>query len=472
MGIRISFVALAAPLILLALLLAAPGVDKSWGTSSFHFHVVSAASLLAAGTCVVLVISARSIRQTRILFLALSFFSLATIFSVHGLATPGHLIHDPTAAIVRSPWLASLAAGFFAALSVLTIPRIVEQSRLRLPEIIVCISVAAVGTYFAVSLIAPNWLAGFPTEKEWFQHALTAITAGLLCFAAWRYLDSYLFTRLSSQLAVMCALLFLAEAQLSMDFGRIFRYSWWMYHGLFFTAFLSILTTWALELLRAKNSSSIAEAIAMRDALTQLNRGRSSHVVDLANQIENHDLDTFRHVDRVAAFAYLVGHHMGFGASRLRRLVLAGQMHDIGKIGLPPHILAKPGKLTDEEWAAVKLHPTKGWEIVGRAKALKDIASIVRHHHEQFDGGGYPDGLAADSIPLEARIISVADTFDALTSERPYRPAMSVVDAEAELLRVSGSQLDPNCVDTFLKLLRSGKVSLKRHREQMTEAVA
>jgi len=142
MGIRISFVALAAPLILLALLLAAPGVDKSWGTSSFHFYVVSSASLLAAGTCVVLVISARSIRQTRILFLALSFFSLATIFSVHGLATPGHLIHDPTAAIVRSPWLASLAAGFFAALSVLTIPRIVEQSRLRLPEIIVCVSVA------------------------------------------------------------------------------------------------------------------------------------------------------------------------------------------------------------------------------------------------------------------------------------------------------------------------------------------
>jgi len=231
MGIRISFVALAMPLVRLALLLAAPGLDKSWGTSNFHFYVVSAASLLAAGTCVVLVISARSIRQTRILFLALSFFSLATIFSVHGLATPGHLIHDPTAAIVRSPWLASLAAGFFASLSVLTIPRIVEQSRLRLPEIILLVSVAVVGTYFAVSLTAPNWLAGFPTEREWFQHLLTGLTVALLCFAAWRYLDSYLFTRLSSQLAVMCALLFLAEAQLSMDFGRISQYSWWIYHG-------------------------------------------------------------------------------------------------------------------------------------------------------------------------------------------------------------------------------------------------
>ena len=137
----------------------------------------------------------------------------------------------------------------------------------------------------------------------------------------------------------------------------------------------------------------------------------------------------------MAAFAYLIGHDMAFGSSRLRRLVLAGQMHDIGKIGLPPYILTKPGKLTDEEWAAIKLHPAKGWEIVGRAKALKDIASIVRHHHERFDGSGYPDGLAGDDIPLEARIISVADSFDALTSERAYRPVMSIADAEGELGR-------------------------------------
>src|SRR2546428_9198567 len=87
---------------------------------------------------------------------------------------------------------------------------------------------------------------------------------------------------------------------------------------------------------------------------------------------------------------------MAFGSSRLRRLVLAGQMHEIGKIGLPPYILTKPGKLTDEEWAAIKLPPAKGWEIVGRAKALKDIASIVRHHHERFDGSGYPDGLPSN----------------------------------------------------------------------------
>ena len=201
------------------------------------------ASLLAAGTCAVLVISARSIRETRILFLALSFFSLAMIFAVHGLATPGHLIDHPSAAIMRSPWLATMAAGFFATLSVLTIPRVVERSRLRLPEIIFIVCAGMVVAYFGVSLASPNWLAGFPTQREWFQHLLSAVTIGLLCFAAWRYFDSYVFTRLTSQLAVMSALLFLAEAQLSMDFGRFFRFSWWMYHGLFLVAFLSILAT-------------------------------------------------------------------------------------------------------------------------------------------------------------------------------------------------------------------------------------
>jgi HD-GYP domain-containing protein (c-di-GMP phosphodiesterase class II) len=287
------------------------------------------------------------------------------------------------------------------------------------------------------------------------------VTIGLLCLAAWRYFQSFVFTRLASQLAVMCALVFLAEAQLSMDFGRFFQYSWWLYHGLFFIAFLSILTTWGLELLRARNASAIADAIAMRDALSQLNQGRSTHVVELANQIENHDLDTFRHVDRVAAFAYLIGQEMEFGAARLRKLVLAGQMHDIGKIGLAPHILTKPGKLTDEEWAAIKQHPGKGHEIVSRLNGFGSVARIIRHHHEHFDGRGYPDGLAQEAIPLESRIISVADTFDALTSERPYRPAMSVEQAEAELTRVAGSQLDPECVETFLRLLRSGKVSVK-----------
>ncbi len=376
---------------------------------------------------------------------------------MHGLTTPGHLFDHPTAAIGRSPWLATLAAGTFAALSVTSVPWLVEKTRLRLPEATFVLCAGAVLTYFGVSLVFTDWLRGFPTEDEWFQHTLTLITIGLLGFAAWRYLESYMLTRLASQLAVVVGLLFIAEAQVSLDFGRFWAYSWWMYHGLFLTAFVTVLGGWGWELLRARDIRSISEAIAMRDALVQLNAGRSSTLISLADQIENHDAETHRHVDRVAGYAYAIGKELGFGAVRLRDLVLAAQMHDVGKVGLPAYILQKPQPLTDEEWRLIQQHPLKGFEIVGRLKGLAGVSRFVRHHHERFDGRGYPDAAAGEEIPLESRIISVADTYDALKCDRPYRKALTVEAAKEELRRVAGTQLDPQCVAAFLLTMEEGK---------------
>jgi HD-GYP domain-containing protein (c-di-GMP phosphodiesterase class II) len=107
----------------------------------------------------------------------------------------------------------------------------------------------------------------------------------------------------------------------------------------------------------------------------------------------------------------------------------------------------------------IKLHPGKGFEIVSRVPTLRSLAAVIRHHHERYDGGGYPDSLCGDSIPLEARIVSVADTFDALTSERPYRSAMSVSQAREELARVAGAQLDPNCVNALIHVLDNGGIT-------------
>jgi len=472
MTTRIAAFSLAVPLAVVLALLWLPGLDRPWMAGPFHFYSVSVACMMAAAICGVLVISARSIRETRILFLALCFMSLALIFSLHGLTTPGHFFHHVSASLTRTPWLSTLTAGFLATLSVASIPRFMESTRLRLPELTFAASAAALGAFVAVSLAYPDWLSDFPTTATWFRYLLTAVTICLLLFAAWRYFQSYLFTRLPAPLAVATGLGVLAEAQLALGFGDPWYLSWWMYHLLFLLAFFCVLAGWGIEILRARDAGAIAEALAMRDALSQLNRGRSSHVIELANQIENHDLDTFRHVDRVAAFAYLIGHDMGFGASRLRDLVLAAQMHDIGKIGLPPHILTKPGKLTDQEFSQIRLHPGKGWEIVRRLKGLDSVSTVIRHHHERFDGSGYPDRLAGEAIPLESRIISVADTFDALTSERPYRREMSIAEAEAELRRVAGYQLDPACVEIFLELLKNGKVSLKRRSDQVPDPVA
>jgi HD-GYP domain-containing protein (c-di-GMP phosphodiesterase class II) len=469
MATRIAALALAVPLAVFAALLAFPESDKSWGTNSFHFWVVSAASLLSAAACLMLILSARSMRETRILFLALSFFTLGMFFAVHGLTTPGFIFDEPFAALGRSPWLSTLGAGFFATLSVVAIPGLNDGARLKSAQIIFAVSAVAVSGYLLMGLVSPDWLAGFPTEDEWFQHTLTGITVGLLGFAAWRYYQSYQFARLPGQLAVAVGLVFLAEAQISLDFGRFWLYSWWMYHGLFLVAFLTVLGGWGWEVFRAKDGRAIAEGIAMRDALSQMNRGRPVDLVALADKIENHDLETFRHVDRVAAFAYAIGRDLGFPASKLRELVLAAQVHDVGKIGLPPYILTKREPLSNEEWAQIKQHPGKGWEIVQRVRNMTGVAFVVRHHHERFDGSGYPDALAGNDIPLEARIISVADTFDALTSERPYRPAMTIAEARAELQRVSGTQLDPALVDVICKLLDSGTLVTGQHAHTAAE---
>jgi hypothetical protein len=453
---RIAAVALAIPLIILGVMLANPSLDRPWGTFAFHFWVVSAASLLAAIACLLLIISARTMRETRIMFLALSFFTLGMFFAVHGLSTPGFLFDEAYASLDRSPWLATLAAGFFAALSVLYIPVLGDGTRLKIPQAVFIGTLVLTTFYFVMSMLSPDWLAGFPTEAKWFQHTLTAVTLSLLLFAAWRYYQSYQFARLPAQLAVAVGLAFLAEAQISLDFGRYWEYSWWLYHGLFLVAFVTVLGGWSWEVIRARDGRAIAEGLAMRDALSQMNRGRPTNLVALADQIENHDLETFRHVDRVAAFSYAIGRELGFSASHLRELVLAAQMHDVGKIGLPPYILTKVDKLTNDEWTQIKQHPGKGAEIVERVRNLAGLALIIRHHHERYGGGGYPDGLGGEDIPVESRIISVADTFDALTSKRPYRPAMTITEARTELLHVSGTQLDPGLVQLIVKLIDNG----------------
>lgn len=466
----IAAILILAPAIPLAIMLANPASDPVLMAPALHFYIVSAACLLSAAICIALVISARSVRETRILFLALCFFSLAMVFSIHGLTTPGHLYHNVSAALTRSPYLSTLIASIFAALSVVSIPRVTRHAALRLPEITFGVVAIAVFGYFGTSLAFPDWAEGFPTTEAWFRDLLTSITIVLLAFAAWRYFQAYQFARLPAQLAMAVGLFLLIEAQVSLSQGQVWHMSWWVYHVLFLVAFVTVLGGWALEMIRARSVKAIAEGLVMRDSLAQLNRGRPEAVVGLADEIESRDPETFRHVDRVASYSYAIGQRMGLSPARLRELVLAAQLHDIGKIGLPGYILSKPGKLTDEEWWIIKQHPAKGWEIVSRAHRLRSLADIIRHHHERYDGSGYPDALKGEEIPLEARIISTADAFDAITSERPYRSAMTLADAKAELERVSGSQLDPECVTAFLSVIDEGRLTPDLQREMLADA--
>jgi HD-GYP domain-containing protein (c-di-GMP phosphodiesterase class II) len=162
---------------------------------------------------------------------------------------------------------------------------------------------------------------------------------------------------------------------------------------------------------------------------------------------------------RVAEYSVAIGKELGLDASSLSIVEIAGRIHDVGKITVPDSVLLKPGRLSPHEFEQMKHHAARGEHIAKSSAVLTPVARVIRAHHERYEGNGYPDGVRGDAIPFEARIIAVADTFDALTSTRVYRPMRPWSEAVAELERVAGTQLDPICVAAFVRYLtRTGQL--------------
>lgn len=179
----------------------------------------------------------------------------------------------------------------------------------------------------------------------------------------------------------------------------------------------------------------------------------------LAELLEVKDPYTHGHSVRVSRHSAKIARELGCDAAFVAQITLGGTVHDIGKIGVRESVLNKPGALTDEEYQHIMTHPMVGWRILSPLLSDHPVAlNVVRHHHERWDGRGLPDGLAGEQIPIEARIAAVADTFDAMTSRRPYRPGASADAALGELKRCSGAQFDPRAVEAFARLLSRGEI--------------
>ncbi len=178
----------------------------------------------------------------------------------------------------------------------------------------------------------------------------------------------------------------------------------------------------------------------------------------MLEQMWERDESLARHGFRVATFATSLAQHMSADPHMIDRLRIAAMIHDIGKLRLDPRIIMKPGPLDDLEWDQMRMHPQHGFEMV-ETYVHPDISGILLAHHERFDGGGYPFGRAGADIPRGARILLVADAFDAMTSDRPYQPSMTIADALDELDRNSGSQFDPVVVAAMLDLAGGGRLA-------------
>jgi HD-GYP domain-containing protein (c-di-GMP phosphodiesterase class II) len=440
----------------MAALAAWPPLDAALVVPLQHFYLVSAVSLLAAVMACLLAIATVQIGLYRVLFLALGFASMGGLFAVHGLTTPGILVPNlfgrhAGSAVGLSAFLSlAVPAVFFA---VTYLPGFSALER-RLPfwpaGWLVALLVVGVSAYGAVSIGRTEAIAELPLSTPPLSDAIAAGSTLLLLFAGARQWRSYRVARLGTQAALATAFVLLAEAQVAMVVFPVWSAGWWLYHLLMLAGVALALRALAIERLAGRSLRSIWEAALELEVRVGVEEIDVDAVAALVAAVEVKDRETQGHNRRVAELAVRIGRQLGMKALELRVLARAGLLHDVGKLGIPDAILQKPGALDAAEWEAIRAHPEIGTRILNRTGRFKRELLAVLYHHERMDGSGYPHGLSGEAIPIEARIVAVADTYDVLTSDRPYRRARSQEEAVRVLREEAGPHLDPRVVDALL----------------------
>jgi HD-GYP domain-containing protein (c-di-GMP phosphodiesterase class II) len=447
------------PALIFGWLLAHPGIDPTVRVPVQHFYLVTAVSVIALALAVVLAVAAMRIAQYRALFLCLGFMAMSGIFAVHGLRTPGILGDaddvDYAAQIVGvSAFLSLFVPALLFAGSYTPLAAAFER---RLPFspagwLIVVVG-AALASYGGLALISGEWIAQLPFGTKPYSYVMATVTIALLLFSAFQQARSYRTARLPFQGVLLLAFLLLAEAQVIMALGTVWRVSWWEYH-LLMLAGVS-LALWSITAQRAKGQSlrSLLEATLDLEVKVGTELENVDTIAALAAAVEARDENTEGHNLRVAELAVQIGRAMDLPNETLRTLARSGLLHDVGKIGIPDSILSKPGALDDHEWVVIKRHPELGHAILSRVDSLRREAAIVVAHHERLDGSGYPRGLKGEDIPLESRILAVADTYDVLVSDRPYRKAFDRQRAAKILREECGTHLWEPAVRALLRTI-------------------
>lgn len=424
------------------------GGDPRLAAPTTHFYLVSIVATLATLVAVVIGEAGRRLRNQQVLLLALAFISLGGFFMLHGLSTPGFI-----QSTYRLPSIAaqlshtSLAFWLFTAtLS----PAVLFPSWLRLrPSWILIGWTGVVAAMIVIGLARPGIVAAVAVDRAPLQWGAMTITLLLLGFAGWRFLQAYRFTRLPLQKLMLYAVGWIAVSQAIVVFGDLWRVSWWMYHVLLLAA-LVLLATGLWRQYASGGIRNSLHALFAQGAEERIRVGLSPAVRALVVATEAKDRYTAGHNERVARNAVRIGEALGLRPERLRALAQGGMVHDVGKIEVPDAILNKTDKLDDEEYALVRRHPEVGFQMAARLGMMRDELDVIRFHHERWDGQGYPEGLAGEEIPLLARILAVADVYDALTSERSYRSAWPAERADAYLQGEAGAAFDPRCVEAWI----------------------
>lgn len=433
-----------------AVLLLTPVGGLVWESPQVLFWFVTiAASLCVVGALGVLWLAhRRNIAELGLLGAGLMAVSVLPL--VHGLTAPG-VLYGPNEAVMSSVFFALPIAVFAMA------PIVVPSAGIRR-------WVGdhwrgwAVGWATAATLLA-GVLVVFPQSVAVPApgHPLSVAVAGFGLAGSFalsrQQLRLYWIGERASTLVASIGFVLIGLTSLVWIGGPAFGIGWWAVHVIDVTGVFAGIFGLARSHRVGRPVMALVEPVATRDPLRTLELGLSPVVHRFVAALDAKDPITRDHVIRTAQLAVRVGEQLALEPRRLRFLGLGALLHDIGKLETPDEILNKPGRLTTDEFEIVKAHPIAGAEMLSRVPSLADAAPFVRSHHERIDGGGYPDGLRGGDIPLEARIISVCDAFDAMSNTRQYREGMGREKSVAILREHAGSQWDPSAVHAMVGLV-------------------
>jgi HD-GYP domain-containing protein (c-di-GMP phosphodiesterase class II) len=452
--------AVLAPLGLYLYLRGTPHHDLNLPAPGGHFYVVSVVSLLAGIFGVIVGIAGQRLRNIQVSILSLAFTSLALVFMVHGLSTPGLLMPATPLPGVASQ-TSILLCAFWLWLSAQPSDRGLVLWLSRRQRWLVPVWVTLLVSVLTLFMLSPDLAQLLPLHTSPFKWVAMGVTLVLLALAARRYWQSYRFTRFPLQYAILVSAGWLADAQVILSTSSGWHLSWWTYHGLLLMATLQMLYGLVRQYGMGTSIATAVQGLFSSDPMERIQAGISPSYRGLIAAVEARDPYTAGHNYRVALYAFHIGEAMGLPPEHLRALAQGCIVHDVGKIVVPDEILNKPGQLTPEERKVIEKHPVTGYEMCKSLGFLLDELHVIRHHHERWDGKGYPDRLHGEEIPLLARIAAVADVYDALTSTRSYRKAWSHEEAMKLICEGAGTQFDPACVEAWVKVVSEDRLAIK-----------
>lgn len=307
--------------------------------------------------------------------------------------------------------------------------------------------------FIVVSMLYPEIGESLPVDREPVKWFSGGITLGLTLAASYRFWKSFLYSRYPLQFALAHAAGLMAMAQIILTFSDPWSSAWWWYHGILFIIVVLPIVGLLRQYSHGDSLVLSARGIFSTDLSERLEAGISATVRSLVETAETMDAYMAGHSRRVALAALRLGAALKISPEKMRALAQGAILHDIGKLDVPGDVLNIKGELNDEQYEIVQKHVDHGYKMCKQLGFLPDELSIIRYHHERIDGSGYPDGLIGEEIPSLARILSVVDVYDALTSDRAYRRAWTQADAIRHLQDNRGTLFDANCVDTWLELV-------------------